>query len=59
MSLMDIDQIKAEAPDDAAFWSPAVEHYFDFRYMNLFFKGQGKLIQVEPQFRSELVPLTK
>jgi hypothetical protein len=26
---MDIEQIKAEAPEDAAFWSPSVEQYFD------------------------------
>ncbi|WP_175443162.1 hypothetical protein [Vibrio sonorensis] len=56
---MDIEQIKANAPEDAAFWSPAVEQYFDCQYMNLAFKEQGKLIQVEQQFRGELVPLTK
>ncbi len=56
---MDIEQIKAEAPEDAAFWSPAVEQYFDRQYMNLAFRNQGKLIKVDKQFRGELVPLTK
>ncbi|WP_175443161.1 hypothetical protein [Vibrio sonorensis] len=56
---MDIEEIKANAPEDAAFWSPAVEQYFDRQYMNLAFKEQGKLIQVEKPFRAELVPLTK
>ncbi|EGR0592940.1 hypothetical protein FG071_13885 [Vibrio cholerae] len=59
MRLMDIEQIKADAPEDAAFWSPAVEQYFDRQYMNLAFKEQGKLIQVEKPFRAQLVPLTK
>lgn len=45
------------APDGAAYWSPALEQYFDSQYMNLHFKSEGKLIQVEPQFRDELVPL--
>ncbi|WP_185759757.1 hypothetical protein [Vibrio pectenicida] len=56
---MDIEQIKADAPEDAAFWSPIVEQYFDRQYMSLAFKDQGRLIQVEPQFRGELIPLTK
>ncbi|WP_341666142.1 hypothetical protein [Vibrio sp.] len=54
---MDIEQIKAEAPEDASFWSPVVEQYFDRQYMNLAFREQGKLIQVEPQFRSELITI--
>lgn len=56
---MDIEKIKADAPEDAAFWSPAVEQYFDRQYMNLAFKEQGKLIQIEMPFRAELIPLTK
>lgn len=56
---MDIEKIKAEAPEDAAFWSPSVEQYFDRQYMNLAFRSEGKLIQVERQFRGELVSLTK
>jgi hypothetical protein len=56
---MDIEKIKAEAPEDAAFWSPAVAQYFDRQYMNLAFKEQDKLIQVEKQFRGELISLTK
>ena len=56
---MDIEQIKAEAPEDASFWSPVVEQYFDRQYMNLAFKEQGKLIQVGRPFRAELVPLNK
>lgn len=56
---MDIEQIKAEAPEDAAYWSPVVEQYFDRQFMNLVFRNQGKLVQVEKPFRGELVPLTK
>ena len=46
-----------EAPQGAVYWSPVVEQYFDHQYMNLAFKEQGKCIQVETQFRHELVPL--
>lgn len=54
---MKVEQIKVAPPEDAVFWSPAVEQYFDRQYMNLAFRERGKLIQVEPQFRGELVRL--
>ncbi|EJE4208644.1 hypothetical protein M3899_003128 [Vibrio parahaemolyticus] len=54
-----MQEILANAPQDAAYWSPVVEQYFDSQYMNLAFKSEGKLVQVEPQFRDELVPLIK
>lgn len=54
-----MQEILANAPQDAAYWSPVVEQYFDSQYMNLAFKSEGRLVQVEPQFRGELVPLTK
>lgn len=57
--LAEFEKINARAPEDAAFWSPSVEQYFDSQYMNLAFRVQGKLIQVEPKYRSELLKLTK
>ncbi|EKF9078766.1 hypothetical protein O1B15_003345 [Vibrio cholerae] len=56
---MDIEQIKADAPKDAAYWSPVVEQYFNRQFMSLAPAFKEKLIQVEEQFRGELVPLTK
>ena len=56
---MDIEQIKAEAPENATFWSPSVEQYFDRQYMNIAFQNEGKLVQVENAFRAELVQLTR
>ncbi|MBY7854349.1 hypothetical protein KW429_11635 [Vibrio fluvialis] len=53
-----MQEILANAPEDAAYWSPVVEQYFDDQYMNLAFKAEGKLIQVEPEHRGELVSLT-
>ncbi len=53
-----MQEILTNAPQNAAYWSPVVEQYFDNQYMNLSFKAKGKLIQVEPKFRNELVPLT-
>lgn len=56
---MDIEQIKAEAPEDAAYWSPVVGQYFNRQFMSLAPAFKDKLIQVEKQFRGELIPLTK
>ncbi|HGE6015080.1 TPA: hypothetical protein ACGGR7_003376 [Vibrio cholerae] len=56
---MDIEQIKANAPEDAAYWSPVVGQYFNRQFMSLAPAFKDKLIQVEKQFRGELVPLTK
>lgn len=56
---MNIEQIKADAPEDAAYWSPVVGQYFNRQFMSLAPAFKDKLIQVEKQFRGELVPLTK
>lgn len=56
---MDIEQIKANAPEDAAYWSPVVEQYFSRQFISLAPAFKGKLIQVEKQHRGELIPLTK
>ncbi|ENV1282022.1 hypothetical protein ACE25E_002661 [Vibrio cholerae] len=56
---MDIEQIKAEAPEDAAYWSPVVGQYFNRQFMSLAPAFKDKLIQVENQFRGELISLTK
>ncbi|MCG9579820.1 hypothetical protein L1D14_26825 [Vibrio tubiashii] len=56
---MDIEQIKAIAPENAAFWSPVVGQYFNRQYMSLAPAFKDKLIQVEKQFRGQLIPLTK
>lgn len=56
---MDIEQIKAEAPEDAAYWSPVVEQYFNRQFMSLAPAFKDKLIQVEKPFRGELISLTK
>ena len=59
MRLMEIEQIKAEAPEDAAYWSPIVEQYFIRQFMSIASAFKDNLIQVEKPFRAELVPLTK
>ncbi|ODM57059.1 MULTISPECIES: hypothetical protein [Vibrio] len=56
---MDIEKIKAEAPENAAFWSPVVGQYFTLQFMSLAPAFKGKLIQVDEDFRGELIPLTK
>ncbi|MFS1904500.1 MULTISPECIES: hypothetical protein [Vibrio] len=55
---MDIEQIKAQAPEDAAYWSPVVGQYFSRQFMSLAPAFKDKLIQVDKQFRGELVSLT-
>ncbi|MDW2323157.1 hypothetical protein R7127_23105 [Vibrio sp. 1159] len=54
---MDVQQILANAPEKAVYWSPAVEQYFDRQFINLSRQFEGKFIQVEKDFRSELVDL--
>ncbi|MCR9501878.1 hypothetical protein [Vibrio vulnificus] len=54
---MDIERIKAEAPEDAAYWSPVVEQYFNRQFMSLAPAFKDKLIQVDKQFRGELISL--
>lgn len=54
---MDIEQIKADAPEDAVYWSPVVEQYFNRQFMSLAHAFKDKLIQVEKQFRGELIAL--
>ena len=58
MKSMDIEQIKAQAPEDAAYWSPVVGQYFSRQFMSLAPAFKDKLIQVDKQFRGELVSLT-
>lgn len=55
---MSIDQIKANAPQKAAYWSPVVEHYFDRQFLNLACKTDGRLVQVSKEHRHELIRLT-
>lgn len=55
---MNIEQIKAQAPEDAAYWSPVVEQYFNRQFMSLAPAAKDKLIQVDVQFRAELISLT-
>ncbi|MYM61606.1 hypothetical protein GTG28_20610 [Vibrio sp. OCN044] len=55
---MDIEQIKAEAPEGAVYWSPVVEQYFDRQCLNIPLKERGKLVQVHKDCRAELVLLT-
>lgn len=54
---MDMDLIKQNAPEGAKFWSPAVLQYFDHRYLNMSFLAEGKKVQVEREFRHELIAL--
>lgn len=54
---MDMTLIKKNAPTGAKFWSPAVMQYFDERYLNMAFLAEGKMIQVEREFRHELIAL--
>ena len=52
---MEIEQIKAEAPEDAVYWSPVVEQYFNRQFMSLAPALKDKMVQVEKQFRGELI----
>lgn len=56
---MDIKQIKAQAPENAAYWSPVVEQYFNRQFISLAPAFKDKLVQIEQQFRGELISLTK
>ncbi len=56
---MDIKKIKAKAPCNAVYWSPVVEQYFNRQFISLAPALKDKLVQVEKQFRGELIPLTK
>lgn len=53
-----IEQIRANAPEGAVFWSPSVEQYFDGQFISLASKEDGKLTQVAEEFRSELWLIT-
>jgi len=54
---MTLQNQNQEAPLDAVYWSPAVEQYFDAQYLNIALKNKGRFVQVEKQFRRELIKL--
>ncbi|MCY9870411.1 hypothetical protein [Vibrio barjaei] len=54
-----VQNIKDNAPENAAYWSPAVGQYFDRQFCSLASALRGKFIQVDKEYRSELIPLNK
>lgn len=53
-----IQELRANAPKSAVYYSPEIEQYFDSQFMNVAFKDEGRLVQIERKFRDSLVTLT-
>ncbi|BDP33369.1 hypothetical protein P3602_24375 [Vibrio parahaemolyticus] len=55
---MNAQQILANAPENAVYWSPVVGQYFDRQFIISGRQFEGSLIQVGQEYRDELVALS-
>ncbi len=55
---MNAQEILANAPENAVYWSPVVGQYFDRQFIISGRKFEGSLIQVGKEYRDELVALS-
>lgn len=53
-----VSQIVDNAPKGAVWWSPIVGQYFDNHFLSLAPANKGKFVQVDEQFRNELIRLS-
>lgn len=54
---MNAKQIKMNAPDNAVYWSPAVEQYFTRSFTSLAPGLNGKFVVVAKEERGELIKI--